>query len=78
MNAYELSINAHGICNANKILPTQKQLPTEYKHYDLHTITLVSPNATGQTGIPDWSDWSYIDTGYTTGQTGSSNWSDRS
>ena len=53
MNAYELSINAHGICNANKILPTQKQLPTEYKHYNLHMITPVRPDSTGQTGIPN-------------------------
>ena len=56
MNAYELLINAHGICNANKILPTQKQLPTEYKHYDLHTITPVSSNTTGRTGLPNRSD----------------------
>ena len=47
MNAYEPSINAHGICNANKILPTQKQLPTEYKHYDLHMITPVRLDSTG-------------------------------
>ena len=66
------------ISNANTILQTQSNYWSSISITILHTITPVSPNATGQTGIPDWSDWSYIDTGYTTGQTSSSNRSDRS
>ena len=53
-------------------------LLTENKRYDSHIITTVSPTITGQTGIPDRSDRSYIDTDYTTGQTGLPNRSDRS
>jgi len=33
-----------------------KQLSTEYKRYDSHIITTVSPTTTGQTGIPNRSD----------------------
>ena len=33
-----------------------KQLSTEYKCYDSHIITTVSPTTTGQTGIPNRSD----------------------
>ena len=35
-----------------------KQLSTEYKRYDSHIITTVSPTTTGQTGIPNRSDQS--------------------
>ena len=66
------------LSNANTILQAQSNYWSSISITILHTITPVSPNATGQTGIPDRSDRSYIDTGYTTDQTGSTNRSDRS
>ena len=65
------------ISNAIIILQAQSNYWSGISITILHTITPVSPNATGQTGIPNRSDRSYIDTGYPTSQTGSSNWSDQ-
>ena len=66
------------ISNAIIILQAQSNYWSGINITILHTTTPISPNATGQTGTPDRSDRSYIDTDYTTDQTGSFNRSDRS